>query len=227
MRTTNRKNFGGMIAASMILIILLVGVFTPTGRAAISRLIDMFEQEKQIATEVEGEIEITDQHIQIGVTQEATADTTPAPNTMAYIIYIDESSYSFTSENGVDTIKPINFPENYPEVYMEIYQVTDKSKEQMAQQLMDEVQSEYETVYDMEEVTIPFAATHILAHDGVNNGDKETLPQWDSKVVKYYIADNTQGGAFVIKMRFFMEAEEGHGSRMLAMLKEFVIVPVE
>ena len=51
------------------------------------------------------------------------------------------------------------------------------------------------------------------------------MPQWDDAVMKVYVLDNTAGGVFVVKMRYFTEAEEGHGARLEAMLNGFEIIP--
>ena len=227
----NKKSRGarpiGIIAASLIAMLLIAGIFTPPGKAAISRIIDLFEREKEISTEVEGEIETTDQQIQIGVTPSAKPEETAMSNIMTYIIYIDESRYYMTSENGKDIIRPIDYPEDYPEVYMEITQVYDKDKSNLAKEISDEIKKEYDTVYESYLVAEPIEAIVIDAHDGDMQGDKETMPQWNSEVVKYYLVDNTLGGTFVIKMKYFIEAEEGHGARFVSMLNEFTVIPLQ
>ena len=71
-------------------------------------------------TEIEGEAETADQQLQIGTTPSPEIDTSQQQALMAYIMYVDESMYSFESANGTDIIKPLNFPETLPEVLMEI-----------------------------------------------------------------------------------------------------------
>jgi len=227
MTRQNRPRIAGLIAACLVLMLVIGSLFTPTGKAAVARIIDLFESEKSIVTEIEGEAETADQQLQIGTTPSPEIDTSQQQALMAYIMYVDESMYSFESANGTDIIKPLNFPETLPEVSMEITQVAGVPKENLAADIKEELINEYETVYEPYSVTEPFEAICINAHDGDLNGTKETMPQWDSKVVKYYLIDNTLGGTFVIKMKYFIEAEEGHGARFEAMLKEFIIIPLE
>ena len=227
MKKNANRNIIGIVAACLILVLIVGGLFTPTGRAAVGKIIDLFEDEKQIVTEVEGETETADQQLQIGTTPSPAPSETQQTQLMTYIMYVDESNYSFESSNGIDIIKPLDFPDTLPEVYMEISQVLNLSKEDVADSLIQELNGEYETVYEPYSVTEPIDGICIDAHDGDLNGTKETMPQWDSKVVKYYLVDNTQGGTFVIKMKYFIEAQEGHGARFDAMLNEFTIVPAE
>jgi len=215
------------IAACLIVVIIAAMAFTPPGRAAVSKIIDLFEKEKIVDTEVEGEVETTDQQLQVGTTPIPEPEATSVPNLMTYVMYIDEASYDFESADGVDRITPKDYPDTLPEVYMEIKQILDVSKEDVLSELIEEVHNDYDTVLDVEEVNEPFYAVKIIAYDGDPNGTKDTMPQWDSDIVKYLLVDNTQGGTFIIKMKFFIEAEEGHGSRFTSMLNEFTIVPAE
>ena len=227
MSSRNKTGIWRIIAACLVLIIVIGGLFTPTGKAAISRIIDLFEPAKNIVTEIEGEQELAEQQLQIGTTSTPEPDITQPTKKITYVMYIDESKYFFESLNDTDIMKPIDFPTTLPEVVMEITQIADTSKEQAALSIVEELKQQYQTVYEPYEVTEPLEALCIDAHDGDLNGTKETMPQWDSRVIKYYLLDNTQGGIFVIKMKYFIEAEEGHGARFIAMLKEFKIVSAD
>jgi len=226
-----RRNTGnkfGIIAAALILLLAVGFLFTPPGQAAVSRIIDLFEKEKTVETIVEGQPETTEQELVIGNTptpqQEALM---PDKAQMTYVMYVDTERYIIETEDGADIIKPVNYPENMPEVYMKIRQVDDISIQSALSAMLAEITAEYDTVSEPYEVDKPFAGICIDAYDGDPNGTKETMPQWDSAVTKVFITDNTQGGVFIIEMKYFVEAEEGHGSRFLSMLEEFVIVPAE
>jgi hypothetical protein len=94
--------------------------------------------------------------------------------------------------------------------------------------LLEELKETYDTVYDIESVDSPVKGLKLMAHDGrMDAENKEDMPQGHSPIVKIYLVDNTDGGTFVITLKYFIEAEEGHGSRMDAMLREFTVVPKE
>lgn len=226
MRNTRRGGSKIAVAAlSVILILLVLAVFTPAGRAAVSKIMDLFEPEKSVETIVEGEAETTDQQLQVGTTMTPQPDATPEVPLMTYVLYVDSERYSFETIDGIDIIVPRNYPDDYPEVSMTIEQITGKTKEELSIEIVNNLKAELDTVNDPYTVSEPLEGICIDAYDGDPNGTKETMPQWNSKVVKYYLVDNTQGGTFVIKITLFVEAQEGHGSRFDSMLKEFVVVP--
>ncbi len=177
---------------------------THTGRAAIDKIKEMFVPEKQIVQEIEGSKEDTSMDLK--------------ESKMGYILYIDEERYYMEQKDGVDRIVAKHQPENAPEVYMEISQVEDKSPEELAGELKSKLKSEVQTFKDIGRVSEPLDAIFFYGLNGSS---------WDSKVVKYYLVDNTKGGTFVIKQQYFFEAAEGHGVRLDNILKEFRIVEIE
>jgi len=191
----------GVVAAALAFVF-----FTETypGRAAIDRIKEMFVPEKQIVQEIEGSQEDTSVELK--------------ESKMGYILYIDEERYYMEQKDGVDRIVAKHQPENAPEVFMEISQVEDKSPEELAEELKVELKSELEIFKDIGKVTEPIDAIFFYGLSG---------SQWDSKVVRYYLVDNTKGGTFVIKQQYFLEAAEGHGVRLDNILKEFRIVEIE
>jgi len=228
MKRRNTGNKFGIIAAALILLLAVGLWFTPTGQAAVSRIIDLFEKEKSVETIVEGQSETTEQELLIGNTPTPQQEEiTPEKVQMTYVMYVDTERYTVESEDGADIIRPANYPEDMPEVFMKIWQVDDISMQNALSAMLAEINAEYDTVSEPYEVSEPFSGICIDAYDGDPNGTKETMPQWDSAVTKVLITDNTQGGVFIIEMKYFVEAQEGHGSRFLSMLDEFVIVPSE
>ncbi|MBN2878892.1 MAG: hypothetical protein JXN65_04595 [Clostridia bacterium] len=228
MKRRKTGNKFGIIAAVLILLLAAGLWFTPTGQAAVSRIIDLFEKEKSVETIVEGQPETTEQELIVGNTPTPQQDMmTPDKVQMTYVMYVDTERYIIETEDGADIIKPADYPEDMPEVYMKITQVDDISMQNALSAMLAEINAEYETVSEPYEVGEPLKGICIDAFDGDPNGTKETMPQWDSAVTKVIIVDNTQGGVFIIEMKYFIEAEEGHGSRFLSMLEEFVIVPSE
>jgi hypothetical protein len=102
---------------------------------------------------------------------------------------------------------------------MEISQDKDSTPEELAAQFEEELKADFSKVDAAQKVTEPVEGITIHAIDGGT--------EWDDEVVNYYLVDNTQGGTFVIKQKYFLEASEGHGARFYNMLKEFTIVPEE
>ena len=215
----NRAKRRGAIWKSVAAVLLIGAVFlaaTPSGRAAVGSILDLFEPEKHIEWEMEGQPEDNDYHLH-------TSNVTPAPdaegNAVSYVIYVDESRYYTESVDGADRILPLDYPEDYPPVYMEIRQDTGRMPEEIADELGSQVRSEYtDTVIGPQTVTDPINAIEIRGYAG---------SEWNSPVVRYYLIDNTLGGTFVVRMQYFLEAEEGHGVRFDTMLNEFQIVPAQ
>ena len=113
----------------------------------------------------------------------------------------------------ITTKEPLE--EKYPEVSMEIKQITDKSPEDMVSTLEKELKAEYTNVTETERVTEPIEGFKLHGISG---------SEWDSPVTNVYIVDNKNGGSFVIREKYFLEAAEGHGARFYAMLQQFEIV---
>jgi len=218
MKEKSKKN-RRVIWRSLAAVLLIGAVFlaaTPTGRAAVGSILDLFEPEKHIESEMEGQAEDNDYQLHTG-------SVTPAPDgegsAVSYVLYVDESRYYTETVDGADRILPLDYPEDYPPVYMEISQNTARTPEEIAGELEPQVRSEYtDALIGPKNVTDPIDAIEIRGYAG---------SEWNSPVVRYYLIDNTLGGAFVVRMQYFLEAEEGHGLRFDTMLREFQIVPAQ
>ena len=229
-----KKNKAGLIIAAAAALLVVLTAFTPAGQAAVARIIDLFAPEKEVEITLEGMTEENEYQLHTPEISQPTVIGTPAPGEtgeikpdMTYAIYIDGSRYLTETVDGVDWIRPIDYPEDYPEVSMSIYQDNDRTPSDIAAGFAADLSGEYDTVYDPEEVESPISSIHIYAHDGLSEGEKEDMPQWDSKVTDIYLVDNAQGGTFIVTIKYFMEATEGHGTRLIEMLKDFTIIPVE
>lgn len=232
-----RRNGAVWMAASVLLAGLVAfTAFTPVGNAAVSRIIAMFAPEKEVVTTVEGEEETAEQDLyidaeaaseQVIVTEnpeETSEEVTEGQ--VSYAMYVDTERYEVNKEANADIISPKDYPADYPPVDMQISQVPDISVEDMAASIYSELTAEYDNVLDIESAEFAHAGgLRLYAINGDLNGDKDNMPQWDDAVMKVYVLDNTAGGVFVVKMRYFIEAEEGHGARLEAMLSEFEIIP--
>ncbi len=234
-----KRSAAGWMAASIILAVLVVfTAFTPTGRAAVNRIIALFAAEKTVTTTVEGEQEEAAQDLYVdGEKEEAQVVVSEAPvedkendeqKPVRYVLYIDEERYTMVKGDNEDIIVPKDYPQDYPPVDMRISQKGNESVDSMTDEIFTQLNDAYDNVYDAEPVSFAhISGQKLAAFNGDINGDKEIMPQWDDEVTKVYVFDNTHGGVFVIRIRYFMEAEEGHGARMEQMLDQFEIISAE
>ncbi len=196
----NRRLFkyGSMVAAALAVVIFSN---TEYGHATANKIREIFAPNKTITQSLEGMDEESNVSLKEGSSK--------------YIVYIDEERYTMVSENGKDLISPKTKAENLPEVYMEIEQVKGKSPKIVASEIESTLKVKYPKVENKREVTDPIESILISAYSGSN---------WNDTVIKYYFVDNKEGGTFIIKEQYFLEAAEGHGARFYNMLKEFKIL---
>ncbi len=206
-KMVKRKNWlRGILAVGTIAAMLFVVFFftTPSGRAAVDKIKEMFVPEKKIIEEIEGTKEENNAVLQEG--------------SVGYVIYFDQERYKMDKNQEWDRILPKVDMGDLPEVYMEIRQIKGKTPDQLQGELEQQLNKEYSDVKNYGQVQNPIKGIAIRALDG---------KQWNSTLVKYYLVDDTQGGSFVIKQKFFLEAEEGHGARFDNMLEEFRIIALQ
>ncbi|AOY75295.1 hypothetical protein [Clostridium formicaceticum] len=199
----SKKRFWGLgtIAAALI-VMFLAG--TAPGHATIDRIKELFVPEKTIVEEIEGQEEQTDVSLQ--------------KSKLGYVIYFDEERYVLETIDGKDKIAPKEQADYVPEVFMEIEQIEGKTIENLAPEIKNALEEEYGITINIEEVEDPVKGIVLHGTKGKN---------WDDIVVRCYLVDNTQGGTFIIKQQYFLEAAEGFGHRFYNMLKEFEIVTEE
>jgi len=231
-----KKNRATLMVASMLLAALAVfTVATPVGHAAVSKILGMFAPEKQVEITMEGQEETSDQGLYIDgkeendqVVIEADPEQTPKATqaqVVRYALYVDETRYVVEKQGEADVITPKDYPADYPPVAMRISQEPNMSVDDMVTRLHTELKANYDNVNEIEDAAFAHVSgKSVYAFNGNINGDKDTMPKWDDAVLKVYVLDNTVGGVFVIKMAYFIEAEEGHGARMAAMLDGFEVI---
>lgn len=79
-----------------------------------------------------------------------------------------------------------------------------------------QLRAKYKMVNRAEKVKEPVEGILISGKSGQN---------WNDVIEKYIIVDSEDGGSFVIRRQYFLEAAEGHGTRFEYMLREFRIGP--
>lgn len=193
------------VAAAAIAMAFALSIFTQPGQAALEKLKQYFEPEKVVEYEVEGDKENIDTRLQ--------------QSEMGYVLYYDQERYKVVEGQGADRIVMKEEFVGIPEVYMEISQDPNSSAEELAPNLEQELKKDFSKVDPVRRVSEPVESLYIHAIDG---GSKA-----DDPIVDYYLVDNGRGGTFIIKLKYFLEAAEGHGARFRNMLKDFTIVDID
>lgn len=133
-----------------------------------------------------------------------------------YVIYVDDSAYYSSEENGVIEIKPISAGNSLPvECKIAITYLPDISLEEAALNRHKELESLYSSVSEITDSLQP-AGLYISCSDGT---------AWNSPVCETYFVDSGQDGVFLISSQYFMEAAEGHGTRFASMIATFEVIP--
>jgi len=183
--------------------VIWVGLQTDTGYAVIDKIKTMFAPEKDIIQQLEGNDEETKVNLEEGTKSN-------------YVIYIDESRYKMEKGEEMDMIVPKEpLEERYPEVSMSIQEVLDQKPEELIKAYAEQLIEAGLDVSEAEKVDYPVDSWMVRGLSG---------SEWNSTITRYYVSDNGKEGSFVFTQKFFLEAEEGHGARMNAMLQEFHIV---
>ncbi|MFG6146812.1 hypothetical protein [Halobacillus sp. B23F22_1] len=196
-------------AASIAAVLLLfaVSLSTSKGQAVIQSVWDLFEEEKTVEFELEGQREVND----------AKLNANPD---LDYVIYVDESRYRLEEGVQSDRIVPdMELGPEYPEVSMEIQPITGSSSDQELDLIRQSLEDRDYRIIKNTEIVKPFEGSIVIASEA-----EEGEQQWNSVMEKYYVTEDDNNALFVIKQKYFLEAEEGHGVRFDTMLESFEIV---
>jgi hypothetical protein len=220
-RRRNQMMRAVKIATGIAAVFAAVAVYLslPAGTAFMEDLQDWFAPEKKVEVTVEGEKEQTRQLLHQGGDTGGSAepdggDTKPALS--RYVIYYDQERYKLVQQEGKDVIttkEPL--PDRYPEVSLTIEQDPDTKPEDLIAGLEKEIKGKYAKTDAVEHVAEPVAGYRLHALNG---------QEWNSEVTTVYVVDNGKQGSFVLTMKYFLEAAEGHGARFEQMLKEFKVL---
>ena len=144
---------------------------------------------------------------------------------LGYSMYYDKNQYKvietssrFDSSINVDEYMPVTPAEALPDIYMQAGHFADKSAEMAFSELTAKA----------EQILGAGASEPMAVVVGVDKlpGQKVTVVsgnKWDSEVIALTVIDDGQGGSFFFYGGYFLEAEEGHGSRYTQMLESFRI----
>ena len=233
-----------MIIAACLGLLLTLGcaavAVSPEVRAAAQSIIEILFPPKEVTLTPEGLPESVP-HTAQG--QEPTED---APG---FAIYVDEGGYEMTEENGVFVIRPKKsslsredvrqnnsallegltveeqeafiddrlakqeaFYAALPPCEMEIRELEGTDLEAVATAIRTEMTQTWETVTEIENEDFRLS---FLASDGT---------AWDAPQENHYFYPNGERRVYHIIIRYYSEAEEGHGYRFRTMLETFSVI---
>lgn len=233
-----------MIVAACLGLLLTLGcaavAVSPEVRAAVQSIIEILFPPKEVTVTPEGLPESVP-HTAQG--QEPTED---APG---FAIYVDEGRYEMTEENGVFVIRPKKsslsredvrqnnsallegltveeqeafiddrlakqeaFYAALPPCEMEIRELEGTDLEAVATAIRTEMTQTWETVTEIENEDFRLS---FLASDGT---------AWDAPQENHYFYPNGERRGYHIIIRYYSEAEEGHGYRFRTMLETFSVI---
>ena len=233
-----------MIVAACLGLLLTLGcaavAVSPEVRAAVQSIIEILFPPKEVTVTPEGLPESVP-HTAQG--QEPTED---APG---FAIYVDEGGYEMTEENGVFFIRPKKsslsredvrqnnsallegltveeqeafiddrlakqeaFYAALPPCEMEIRELEGTDLEAVATAIRTEMTQTWETVTEIENEDFRLS---FLASGGT---------AWDAPQENHYFYPNGERRVYHIIIRYYSEAEEGHGYRFRTMLETFSVI---
>lgn len=198
-----RRRLVSVVSIAAAALLVLFFTTAEPGQAMVNQIKQWFVPQKMVEEELEGIPETSQVELQEGK--------------QGYVIYFDEDMFRLIRGEETDRIEPVNDPgERYPDVYMEISRSPAAPK--AAADAIRGTMGGEPKVTELQEVDEPVRGWEFRAIGGT--GGKA----WDDPITRYYTIDDGAGGSFVIRQKYFLEAEEGYGARFTYMLKQFHIV---
>lgn len=144
---------------------------------------------------------------------------------LGYSMYYDKDRYKvietssrFDSSINVDEYMPVTPADALPDIYMQAGHFADKSAEKAFSELTAKAEQTLGVVAN-EPMAVVIGVDKLPGHKvTIVSGSK-----WDSEVIAITVIDDGKGGSFFFYTGYFLEAEEGHGSRYTQMLESFRI----
>lgn len=147
---------------------------------------------------------------------EETIDGKLLVSDLGYNMIYDSERFTYTNEDGIDSFMATNpDPEIYPYVYLNINRIDNTTLSDYVKQLEGSLSTGYKSVNRYNDVKVSgiYNAVQFRAITG---------DEWNSSVRNYYLIESGSS-IYLIEMQYFMEAAEGFGSRMDAILNTFTI----
>ncbi|MDD3413323.1 MAG: hypothetical protein PHY47_04920 [Lachnospiraceae bacterium] len=132
-----------------------------------------------------------------------------------YEIVYDSDNYKYSDKDGVDYFIVDNSdPAIYPDIYLCINNLKDKSASDYLEKLSETLSANgFQSEITKDASIGDYKGTIVTAQSGL---------EWNSIIRNYYIIENDTS-IYTIEAQYFVEASEGFGSRIQAMLNTFKI----
>lgn len=150
-----------------------------------------------------------------GTTEEITASLYHSP--LGYKMVYDNELFSLSNKEGsLDSYVAENLePDKYPDISIRISTLNSSNPIIEFEESQDSITTASgDKANFVEEVKI---GAYTAKHYKLKTGD-----EWDSIIKNFYIIE-TEGIDFIIETQYFLEAAEGYGARIWAMLNTFEI----
>ena len=133
-----------------------------------------------------------------------------------FLIYVNEEQFNIREENGLYSIRNMNhLPEGFPECGLDIAHFAGTSPEEAQRSAEEALGRRYAEIFQEEESVIFPQCPYLRASEGTD---------WDSEQAELWFVSDGQEGTFVLTSRYFLEAEEGMGTRFRDMVSSFRVV---
>lgn len=241
-------------ATAAVVVIVAFSQTTPGAAAleavkeTVTNFIETMFPPRDIPINVEGETE-TLPHEAGGQGPEIQDDGTVT--TPGFAIYYDTDRYVMTEENGVTYIRQIVELPTREEIRENNQALLEGLTEEEAEAKIDELLAQQEALYadlpacEIKIVHLPdvqpanaaqaareeAAGTWESVTEVMDSEDPAgyyfsaaTGEDWDSPREQVYFTSDGQDGAFKLTVRYFLEAAEGHGARLVQMLQTFEVI---
>lgn len=195
---------------------------------------DITKNDEEVVTpEVTDTVDATAENTKEEETDNTSTPADPAPVTIeiegmketmyglwhtgnAYRIMYDVDRFEFSDKDGSDTFVAENpDPAIYPYVYVSIHHIENKTSAAYIKELSDTLSKNSLKSEITSDVSIGnYKGTKISAKAGT---------EWNSIIRNYYIIEDGTS-IYTIESQYFLEAAEGYGARIHAMLNTFEIM---
>lgn len=133
-----------------------------------------------------------------------------------FLIYVNEDQFSIREENGLYSIRSTSpLPENFPEFGLDILHLSGTAPDTAKADAEAAMNNRYEEITSEEMAAALPGSLYLRVSAGTD---------WDSEQAELWFVDDGQGGTFVLTSRYFLEAEEGMGTRFRDMVSSFRVV---
>ena len=246
-RHSNRFRFAATAAAVLMFIVFLQ---TPPGAAAVeivreqvTEIIELLFPPKDITITLEGTPE--------EVPHTAQGQEPEDVSTPGFALYVDSESYVMTEENGVTYVRPMISLPTREEVRQNNRTLLEGLSPEEAESEVDRLLAEQEAFYanlpvcEIEITHLPDASPECASEElrsqtleswtSVSEITESSHPvglfftasggtEWNSPQEEHYFVGDGQQGIFCLTIRYFLEAAEGHGTRLRTMVGTFSVI---